>query len=231
MDSSNIEKKRFLSSLLFPAAFTILLWVVRITEVISGTSLTSFGIYPLEIQGLKGILFSSLIHGSWEHLFNNTPPVFLLSLALFYFYRPISYKVFFLIYFMHGFWLWFFARESYHIGASGLVYGMGSFLFISGLIRKNSHLLAISLIVAFLYGSMVWGIFPIREAISWEGHLTGMAAGIILSVYYKNYGPPANIGRWKYEMPDDEDKENEMDDQDAFWNYSWEEEEEKNPGQ
>jgi membrane associated rhomboid family serine protease len=227
LDNSNIEKKRFLNALLFPAAFTLLLWIVKITEVLSGISFSGFGIYPLEINGLKGIIFSSLIHGSWEHLINNTPPVFVLSLALFYFYRPISYKVFFLIYFLHGFWLWFFARESYHIGASGLVYGMGSFLFISGLIRKNSHLLAISLIVAFLYGSMVWGIFPIREAVSWEGHLTGMAAGIILSVYYKNYGPSANIGRWKYDMPEEETTEGEPDDENDYWNYPPEEEDKR----
>ena len=210
------DKKQFLSSLLFPTAFVCLLWIIRILEVNTESNFASWGIYPLEIKGLRGILFSSLIHGSWEHLINNTPPLFVLSFALFYFYRPISYKVFFLIYFIHGFWLWFFARESYHIGASGLIYGLGAFLFVSGIIRKNTHLLAIALIVAFAYGSMVWGIFPVEEAISWEGHLTGMVAGIILAVYYKDFGPPANIGRWKYEMPDEE--EEDPDDENAYWN-------------
>jgi membrane associated rhomboid family serine protease len=134
---------------------------------------------------------------------------------LFYFYPSIAFKVFFLSYFIHGFWLWFFGRESYHIGASGIVYSLSAFLFVSGLIRKNTHLLAISLLVAFLYGSLVWGIFPLEENISWEAHLTGMLAGIVLAFYYKDYGPPANIKQWKTEYPDDEEN---IADKDDYWN-------------
>ena len=226
MDEKQVEKKRFIYSLIFPLVFTAILWLVKGVEVLTDSSFHTWGIYPLDVKGLRGIIFSSFIHGSWEHIINNTPPVLVLSVALFYFYRQISYKVFFLIWVIHGFWLWFFARESYHIGASGIVYGLGAFLFVSGVIRKNTHLLAIAMIVAFLYGSMVWGIFPIEERVSWEGHLTGMAAGIILSIYYKNYGPPPNIGRWKHEMPDEEE-EDEPDDENAYWNIPFDEEEHK----
>ena len=205
-----MEKRLFLQAFLFAFLFTALLWIVKIVEVSTGSNFSSYGVYPLDIRGLRGILFAPLIHGSWEHLINNSVPVLVLSTTLFYFYRQISMKVFLLIYFVHTFWLWFFARGSFHIGASGIIYGLGAFIFVSGIIRRNTHLLAISMMVAFLYGSMVWGIFPYEESISWEGHLTGMTAGIILAFYYKNFGPPPNFGRKRTgDVPDEEETEDE----------------------
>jgi membrane associated rhomboid family serine protease len=187
-------------------------------EISTGSNFATYGVYPLDLKGLRGILFSPLIHGSWEHLINNSFPILVLTLTLLYFYRQISFKVFMLIYFIHTFWLWFFARESFHIGASGLIYGLGTFIFVSGIIRRNVHLLAISLMVAFQYGSMVWGIFPYEESVSWEGHLTGMAAGIFLAFFYKNYGPPSNLGHWKYELPEEyHDEEDLEDEKDPYW--------------
>lgn len=220
MDQEKIDKHKLFGAFLFPVLFVFLIWIIKIIEVYGNLDFSDFGLYPLKIEGLKGILFFPLIHGSWAHLINNTPPLFVLSISLFYFYRPICFRVFFLIYFIHGLWLWFLARDAYHIGASGLIYGLGAFLFASGIIRKNTNLLAISLMVAFLYGSMVWGIFPIKETVSWEGHLTGLMAGITLSFYYKKYGPQANIGQWRHEMPDDED---DPDDKDAYWKVPSEE--------
>ena len=220
------EKLKVIRSIWFPLLFLIVLWTIKTTEYFLHTSFSNLGLVPLDPSGLKGIIFFPLLHGSWEHLINNSIPLFVLSFALFYFYRPIAFRVFFLIYFIHGFWLWFFGRQSYHIGASGLVYGLGYFLFVSGIIRKNTHLLAISLLVAFLYGSLVWGIFPYDPHISWEGHLTGMVAGIIFAFYYKSYGPPANIGRWKYETDEEtyELEEEDEDDENAYWNEPLKEE-------
>ncbi len=214
MDDKKFEKVKFFHSLWFPLLFVAILWLVKGVEIISDGDFSAYGLYPLDIKGLRGILFAPFIHGNWEHLVNNSIPLFILCLTLFYFYSEISYKVFFLIFFIHNFWLWFFAREAYHIGASGIIYGLGAFLFVSGIIRKNSHLLAISMLVAFLYGSMVWGIFPLEEGISWEGHLTGMAAGIILALYYKRYGPPPNFGKWKYEDTEDDTEFYE----EEYWN-------------
>jgi membrane associated rhomboid family serine protease len=211
------DKKQLMQSIWFPLLFTAILWIVKVYEAFSNHSLAYLGLHPLDIEGLRGILFSPLIHGSWEHLFNNTIPVFVLSWALFYFYRSISFKVFLLIYFVHGFWLWFLGRDSYHIGASGIIHGLGAFIFVSGIIRKNSHLLSISLLVAFLYGGMVWGIFPIEENISWESHLTGMVAGIIFAFYYKNYGPPSNFQRIG-SASNFEIEEIEEDDENDYWN-------------
>jgi len=216
LDSHKFEKIKFFHSLWFPLLFVAILWIVKEIEILTESSFLSYGLYPLDIRGLKGILFAPFIHGSWEHLINNSIPVFILTLTLFYFYREISFKVFFLLFFIHNFWLWFFGRGAYHIGASGMIYGLGAFLFVSGIIRKNTHLLAISMLVAFLYGSMVWGIFPLVEGVSWEGHLTGMLAGIILAFYYKQYGPSPNFGRWKDEYPEEETKL--LDEKDAYWN-------------
>ncbi len=217
-NTHEIDKKRLLYSMLFPLVFILFLWVIKIIEETKGVSFAKYGLYPLKAEGLRGILTGPLLHGSWKHLVNNSFPLFFLSWAIFYFYQKIAWKVFFMGYFLAQFWLWFFAREGCHIGASTLVYAFGAFLFVSGIIRKNRHLLAISLLVAFLYGSMVWGVFPLEEHVSWEGHLMGMIAGIILAYYYKDFGPP---------LPDsgfdgDDDKEDE-DDENAWWNnVDWE---------
>ncbi|MCD4746447.1 MAG: rhomboid family intramembrane serine protease [Bacteroidales bacterium] len=201
------EKRKLLHSLIFPVLFLLLTWLVKIVEVVFNIDFSKFGIYPLSVHGLTGIITSPLIHADFKHLFANSVPILVLSASLFYFYKKIAYKIFFLIYLLTGIWVWFGAREAYHIGASGLVYGLASFLFFSGIIRRDTKLMAITLLVAFLYGSMVWGVFPDffpKRNISWESHLMGLIAGLILSIYYRKFGPQ----RKKYEWEDEEDKEN-----------------------
>jgi membrane associated rhomboid family serine protease len=207
MDSTPTDKKRLLLSFIFPLCFVLFLWSIKIIETTTGLDLTHFGLYPLKKEGLIGIITGPLVHGDWKHLFNNSIPLAVLSWAIFYFYREIAFKVVLLIYITSEFWLWFFARPAWHIGASGLVYGFGAFVFTSGIIRKNKNLMAISLMVVFLYGSMVWGILPIDEAKSWEGHLMGMISGIIFAFYYKNFGPQ---NPEKEIEDDDEDEESEF---------------------
>jgi membrane associated rhomboid family serine protease len=109
---------------------------------------------------------------------------------LFYFYRPVAFRVFFLTWIITGILVWLGGRSSYHIGASGLIYGFASFLFFSGIIRNNINLMAISLLVVFLYGGLVWGILPYDYKISWESHLFGALTGLALAITYRNYGPP-----------------------------------------
>jgi membrane associated rhomboid family serine protease len=164
------DRKRFLHSLVFPAFFLFLLWVVKFFEFSMELSFVGGGVYPRHLSGLKGILFSPLIHSDWKHLVDNSMPVFFLSLALFYFYRDIAYKIWILIYFMGGILLWGVGRQAYHIGASGLIYGLAAFLFLSGLIRRVRSLTAISLLVVFWYGSMVWGLLPFDFEVSFEAH-------------------------------------------------------------
>jgi len=202
------EKKRFVYSLVFPGFFLLLLWAVKFFETGMEISLVEGGVYPRTFSGLQGILFSPLIHGDWKHLINNSMPVFLLSIALFYFYRDISYKIWLLIYFIGGILLWSLGRQAYHIGASGLIYGLAAFLFLSGLIKKVRSLTAISLLVVFWYGSMVWGLLPFDFEVSFEAHISGAVSGIVLAVIYRDQGPEPD----KSEL-DEEENENEEEDQ------------------
>jgi membrane associated rhomboid family serine protease len=183
------EKKRFLYSLVFPGFFLFVIWAVKFFEFSMDLSFVQGGIYPRSVNGLKGILFSPLIHGNWKHLIDNSMPVFLLSSALFYFYRDIAYKIWVLIYIIAGILLWGVGRQAYHIGASGLIYGLATFLFLSGVIRKIRSLMAISLLVVFWYGSMVWGLLPFDFEVSFEAHITGVVTGVILAVVYRDQGP------------------------------------------
>jgi membrane associated rhomboid family serine protease len=195
------EKKRFIYSLVFPAFFLLLLWAVKFFEISMEVSFVEGGVFPRRWSGLQGILFSPLIHGGWKHLLDNSMPVFLLSLALFYFYRDIAYKIWGLIYLLGGVLLWGVGREAYHIGASGLIYGLAAFLFLSGLIRRVRSLTAISLLVVFWYGSMVWGLLPFDFEVSFEAHITGAISGLILALFYRDQGPEPE----KSELDDEEE--------------------------
>ncbi|MCG8410808.1 MAG: rhomboid family intramembrane serine protease [Bacteroidales bacterium] len=199
------DKRRFIHSLLFPGFFLIVIWTIKLTEKVLYVNFSNLGIYPLKLKGLLGILTAPLIHADFEHLITNSIPVLLLSTGIFYFYKRIAYKVFFLSYFITNIWIWLGARYAYHIGASGLIYSFASFLFFSGILRKNIKLIAVSLLVVFLYGSMIWGLLPIQPQISWESHLMGAISGLVLAVYFKNHMPEKTIYSW--ELDDDDDDE------------------------
>lgn len=193
------EKKKLYFSLIFPAFFLFLIWFIKLTELGLDANFVKFGVFPQKLYGLIGILTSPLIHADFKHLADNSVPVFLLSFAIFYFYREIAYKIFFIIYFVSGLLVWIFGRDAYHIGASGLIYGFASFLFFSGVLRKNINLLAISMLVIFLYGSLIWGILPYDYRISWESHLLGGITGLVLSIFYRKQGPERKIYDWEKE--------------------------------
>jgi len=202
------EKKIFKYSLLFPLFIVGLFWLIKLTENVLSFDLTKFGILPLHAEGLPGILLSPFIHGSYDHLMSNSIPFLILAFALFYFYRNLAYRILLLIYILSGICVWLGGRESWHIGASGIVYGLASFLFFSGVFRKDANLLTISIIVVFLYGSMFWGIFPLKPEISWESHLWGSASGLLLAFYYRHQGPVRPTASWEKE-PEEEDSSEE----------------------
>ncbi len=203
----NIERKRFIYSLVFPVFFLIIFWLVKLIEYTLDYSFARYGILPLHTKGLLGIVFSPLIHGDFDHLISNSVPFLVLSTGLFYFYRDYALRVFFLIYFFTGLWVWLAGETAYHIGASGVIYGLASFLFFSGLINGNKSLAAISLVVVFAYGSMIWGVLPLQEGISWESHLFGAITGFLLSLWYAR------------KMPKTEQIIPEDDDDDEFSDY------------
>ncbi|HEU4719384.1 MAG TPA: rhomboid family intramembrane serine protease [Bacteroidia bacterium] len=189
---------------LFPFTFVVLLWIIQLVQAFLQTSWADYSLYPRSVHGLIGIFTAPLLHANFGHLTGNTIPLLFLGYLLFNSYREIAGKIFLMIYFLTGILDWFLARSAFHLGASGVVYGLATFLFFSGLIRKNPPLMVISLLVVFLYGSLVWGVFPIDPQVSWESHLYGALTGAILSVVYRREGPQPK----KYFEDEKEEEEN-----------------------
>ena len=160
------------------------------------------GVVPKHVSGLKGILFMPWIHAHSDvkHILNNSVPAFLLITLLFYSYKEIALKILLFSWLFTGFFLWVFGPNNgaHHIGMSGVIYSLAAFLFTSGVLRKYLPLQALSLFIVFLYGSMIWGIFPTKERISWEGHLSGMIVGVFLAFYYRKLGPQRP--KYQYEI-------------------------------
>lgn len=167
--------------------------------------------------GLRGILFSPLIHSDLKHLFNNSIPLLVLGASLYYFYKELAFRLFFYSWMLSGLYTWISARYAMHIGASGLVYALFGFLLVSGFIRKNSSLIAISFLSAFLYGSLIWGILPWDKTMSWEGHFWGLLIGIVMAFYYRKTGLQKKLYSWDLE----EEEEPPFDD--WKWNDSQQE--------
>ena len=203
-DDENIDVRRFRVSLIFPTFILIMLWLVKVIELSEGLDLSFLGVFPRRLSGLIGIITSPFVHANFDHLLNNSVPLFFLSVAIFFFYHKVAFRVYFYGYILTGLAVWLLARPAYHIGASGLIYAFGSFLFFGGIIRQNINMLSISLLVTFLYGSMVWGIFPYKPDMSWESHLMGMMVGLGLAIRYRNEGPIIRKHIWEEE---EEEKE------------------------
>ena len=182
------ERRRLRGSVRMTLSFVSLIWVIKIMEFAFDLDFSEFGILPRTLNGSIGIITGPLIHGDIFHLLSNTFPVLILGMGILYFYHGIAPAVLTMIYLMTGFWVWIAAREAYHIGASGLVYGMLTFLLLSGFMRKDRNTLALSFVILFLYGgSFFAGIVPEESHISWESHLMGAIAGIFCAIYFKGY--------------------------------------------
>lgn len=186
---SEDQKSKLKNSIfLIPILYIVIIWIIYWIEIQFSFNFNKYGVYPRTLKGFRGVFFTHFIHSNTGHIFNNSIPLFVLLSSLFYFYKEVAYKVLFLGGFLTGFLTWIIARESYHIGASGIVYLLFSFVFFSGIIRKHFRLVALSLIVIFLYGSMIWYVLPIKEGMSWEGHLSGFLIGLFFAVIYRKRG-------------------------------------------
>lgn len=173
--------------------FVALLWLVSFLSYLTNANLMFLGILPRNFLGLIGVFFGPLIHGDLLHLLSNTFPVVLLSGFILYMHRKVALKVTVLIYLLSGLLTWLVGRQAYHIGASGLVYGFAGFLLFNGFLRQNRGAMAVSLAVLFLYSGLFYGLFPNEERVSWEGHLAGLAAGLVAAIVYGEGNPkPAN---------------------------------------
>lgn len=202
-----------------------LMWLVFFIDYNFELDLYHYGLYPLKASGLIGIFTAPFIHSTqdFSHILNNSIPMFVLSWMLFYHYRKIATRSFMFIYFFTGISMWFLARESYHIGMSGIIYGLTSFLVVSGFMRKNMRVAAISLMVVFLYGSMIWGIFPTKVGVSWEAHSMGLLSGILIALFFRKDGPqPAKMN---YEIEEELGLESE----EEYWREDYQPKAENEP--
>lgn len=170
----------------FSVIIILVLWSIRIIDILLPADLNRFGILPRTMEGLAGIILSPFLHGDFTHLLSNSIPLLILLSITLSFYQKTGKKVILIIIVMGGALVWLFGRSAFHIGASGLIYGLAAFLFTSGFFRNNFKSVLVSVIVFFAYGGLIYGIFPIHSWMSWEGHLFGAIAGFFSAYIYRN---------------------------------------------
>ncbi|MCC6371911.1 MAG: rhomboid family intramembrane serine protease [Bacteroidia bacterium] len=205
----NYLLKQIYRSILYPLLFVISIWVIYYFQHQDGGGFAKWGVLPRKTEGLLGIITSVFVHGDLGHIASNSLPMLVLGMMLFYFYRKIAFPVFLWIWLISGLWLWVGGRNdeyhpNYHIGASTLIYGLASFLFFSGVFRRHLQLMVVSALVLFLYGGIIWGIFPINVEMSWEGHLFGAIAGVMVAYNYRREGPQRKVYEWENEEEEEE---------------------------
>ena len=199
---SKTELKKMLLSTVIPGSFIFLFWMIYILEISLNISLSEYGLRPREISQWFGVLTMPFLHGGIEHIVANTTSFLVLGSLLFYFYNDNAIQIFVWAYVLSGILTWVIGRSSIHIGASAMIYSFAGYLFTAGVLSKNIRHMAIALVVVFLYGSMIWGIFPMNNNVSWEGHLSGFAAGIGLAFMYR---PPKVVDEYSVYSEFDED--------------------------
>lgn len=213
MDAEIGEKKKIYYAVFFPAILCFFVIFAFLFELGMDLDFKTGGIFPGEIKTLPNIFTMPFIHSDWGHLTNNIISFFVLSVSLYYFYSSIASRVLIFSMISSGIILWIIGRDAWHIGLSGMVYAISFFLFFSGIIRRHIPLIAISLIVVFLYGNNVWHLFPWQkfDPVSWEGHLAGAISGVVFALVYRKKGPQKPVKVWEDENDEEED------DEDAIW--------------
>lgn len=179
------SKQHIQNTIKFAGACILLFWSVHILGWLTGNSFAQYGIYPRKFDGLIGIILAPLIHGDIEHLFSNSFPFFVLTGVIYFFYPRVAIPSFIFIYLLTGFTVWLFARPVHHIGASGVVYGLLSFVLFSGIFRRNLKSIALALSVTVLYSGYFYGLLPLDEKVSWESHLFGALVGVLIAFLFK----------------------------------------------
>jgi len=185
--SSPRAQRNFILALKITLALAGLLWLILIVDTVLGLGLGRFGLRPRHAEGLVGIFTAPLLHSGAEHLFSNTLPLLISMTTLLYLYPRSAMRVIPVIWMGSGLLAWMIGRPSLHFGASGFVYGLLAYVFISGILRLDMRSVAVSIMVWFLYGSMIWGVLPIRPNMSWELHLSGAILGVALAIVYRRW--------------------------------------------
>lgn len=185
------ELQKILLAGVIPLFLLLVICLMKFLETGMDWDFTHLGIYPLQQRGVFGIFAHPLVHASWRHLLANAFPLFFLTWCLYYFYKDIASLILFSIWLLEGVGTFCIGHPGWHVGASGIIYGLAFFLFFSGLLRKHVPLIAVALLVTFLYGGLVWNMFPhfVRVTTSWEGHLSGAIAGTVCALLFRSKGP------------------------------------------
>lgn len=158
--------------------FVTLMWLLEIVDLFLGGRLDYYGIRPLSIIGLRGILLAPFLHGGFGHLIANTIPFLTLGWLIMLRQTSDFFTVTIITMLVSGLGVWLLApANSIHIGASGLIFGYFGFLLLRGYFERSFAAILFSLIVGLLYGGMIWGVLPLQDGISWQGHLFGFVAG------------------------------------------------------
>ena len=196
---------QLLNKIKIPLGFVLLIWLVEIYEESTGSYLGHYGIFPRELSGLIGIITAPLLHNDWEHLFSNSAPLLVLGSVMILFYRRVAVISFVIIYILSGFSVWLFARDAYHIGASGVVYGLISWVLWTGIFRRNMKSIILALITVVLYAGYEQGLLPNDDGVSWESHLSGMIVGIVTALLFRNVIEEDEVKHnpWANERPSD----------------------------
>jgi membrane associated rhomboid family serine protease len=205
--SSEQARAGFRLAVKIALGFVALIWLIQLLNWELDLELERFGVRPRQLAGLPGILLAPLLHGSYAHLVANSLPLLVLGTGILYLYPNSVLKVIPAVYLGPGIAVWLFARASVHVGASGLVYGLVSYIFVAGVIRRDTRAIAASLLVCFLYGTLAWGVLPIKPGISWETHLAAALIGLALAIALRRLDiPPHKRYAWEDEKDEYEDK-------------------------
>lgn len=184
----------------YPILVLVFMWSMHLLNLSVGIEFYEYGLYPRTLSGLLGVFTSPFIHSTtdFNHILSNSVPILILLASIIHFYRPVALKVILIVWLGGGLLTWIYARENYHVGMSSVIYSLVGFLFFSGILRKFKPLLGLSLFVVFIYGSLIWGVFPLEERVSWEGHLSGLILGILAAILYRKEGPQQP--KYRYEI-------------------------------
>lgn len=202
--SSRHAQMNFRLALKLSVCFVAVLWLLYLLDWLLGLNLYTFGVRPRQLSGLIGIICAPLLHSGFAHLIGNSLPLLVLGTGLLYLYPSSAFKVIPFVYLGSGLAVWLLGRPSFHIGASGLVYGLAVYIFVAGIIRRDARAIAASMLVYFLYGTLVWGVLPIQAGVSWETHLAAAVLGLIAALWFRQTDLPP---RKRYEWEDEDEDE------------------------
>lgn len=174
---------------LISGGFVVLLWVTELLDAATPLSLDDNGIRPRSGEGLFGVLLAPLLHGGWGHLVSNTVPALILGFLALATGLGRGLLATAVIWVVGGLGVWLLAGgNSVHIGASGLVFGWLSYVVVRGFVNRSFGEIAIGVVVAIVYGGLIWGVLPGQPGVSWQGHLFGALAGILAAVLVSDRG-------------------------------------------